>query len=55
MSKYLLKRYENGNEVTVAEGSDLSGMKSIVNNSPSLFKNGYAIYEMKLVEYGVYD
>lgn len=53
MSKYLLKRYENNREVTVAEGSDLSGMRSVVNNSPSLFKNGYAIYEMKLVEYGV--
>ena len=53
MSKYLLKRYENGNEVTVAEGTDLSGMKNIVNNSPSLFKNGYVIYEMKIVEYGV--
>ena len=53
MNKYLLKRYENNREVTVAEGSDLSSMKSIVNNSPSLFKDGYAIYEMKLVEYGV--
>ena len=51
MSKYLLKRYENGSEVTVAEGSNLAGMRDIVNNSPGLFKDGYAIYEMRLVEY----
>ena len=50
MNKYLLKRYENGSEVTVAEGNDLLGMRNIVNNSPTVFKNGYAIYEMKLVE-----
>ena len=50
MNKYLLKRYENGSEVTVAEGNDLLGMRNIVNNSPSLFKDGYTIYEMKLVE-----
>lgn len=55
MSKYLLKRYENGSEVTVAEGSNLAGMRSIVNNSPGLFKDGYVIYEMRLVEYGVED
>ena len=50
MNKYLLKRYENGSEVTVAEGNDLLGMRNIVNNSPTIFENGYAIYEMKLVE-----
>jgi len=51
MSKYLLKRYENGNEVTVAEGSNLASMRDIVNNSPGLFKDGYVIYEMRLIEY----
>ena len=50
MSKYLLKRYENGSEVTVAEGSNLTSMRDIVINSPRLFKDGYTIYEMKLVE-----
>jgi hypothetical protein len=50
MNKYLLKRYENGSEVTVAEGGNLTSMRGIVVNTPGLFKDGYAIYEMKLVE-----
>ena len=50
--KYILKRIENGNEVTTAEGDSLSGMRSVVKNSIGLFREGFVIYEMKPVEWG---
>ncbi len=52
--KYVLKRIENGREVNAAEGDSLSGMRKLVENSKEFFKEGYVIYEMKAVEYGVH-
>ena len=49
--RYLLKRIENGNEVTTAEGDSLSGMRSVVKNSTGIFDEGFVIYEMKPVEW----
>jgi hypothetical protein len=50
--RYILKRIENGNEVTTAEGDSLSGMRSVVKNSSGIFKEGFVIYEMKPIEWG---
>ena len=50
--RYLLKRIENGNEVTTAEGDSLSGMRDIVKNSTGIFDEGFVIYEMKPIEWG---
>ena len=50
--KYVLKRIENGREVTTVEGDSLPGMQEIVKSSNGLFKEGYVIYEMRPVEYG---
>ena len=47
-----MKRMENGNEVTTAEGDSLDGMRSVVKNSSGIFKEGFVIYEMKPIEWG---
>lgn len=49
--KYLLYNYENGREHLVAQGGTLESMRSIVDNSVGFFKDGYVIYEAKVVEY----
>ena len=49
--KYLVYNYENGREHLVAEASSYDGAKSIVKNSQNFFKDGYVIYEAKVVEY----
>ena len=49
--KYILMRIENGNEIMMAHGTSLEGMRSIVRNSPQMFKEGHIIYETKIVEY----
>ena len=50
--RYLLKRIENGNEVTTAEGDSLSGMRDVVKSSTGIFDEGFVIYEMKPIEWG---
>ena len=44
-------KIENGNENMIAHGTSLEGMRSIVRNSPQMFKEGYVIYETRVVEY----
>lgn len=51
--KYLLKRLENGREVTVAEGDNLAGMHEMIANSKGLIMGGYIIYEMTPISYGL--
>lgn len=50
--KYIVCNYENGSEHKVAETSSLEGARSIVENSLNFFKEGYVIYESKIIEYG---
>ena len=49
--RYILMKIENGNENMIAYGTSLEGMRSIVRNSPQMFKDGYVIYETRVVEY----
>ena len=49
--KYIVYNYENGREHMVAETSSLEGARSLVENSRDFFKDGYVIYEKKVVEY----
>jgi hypothetical protein len=49
--KYYLYNYENGREHLIAQGSTKESVRSVVENSPDFFKNGYAIYEVNVVEY----
>ncbi|MBO6254271.1 MAG: hypothetical protein J6O49_11545 [Bacteroidaceae bacterium] len=52
--KYILTRYENGREIIVTHGDcTLDSMKKTVENSPEFFKDGYVIYELNVVEYGL--
>ena len=48
--RYILTRFENGSEVIVCYGNSYEGMRKTVENSPDLFREGYAIYEMNLIE-----
>ena len=50
--KYMLARIENGNEVVICYGSSYEGMKRTVENSKDMFREGYVIYELNMVEYG---
>ena len=51
---YMLTRYENGREVITTYGDcTLESMRRTVENSPETFREGYVIYEMKPVEYGI--
>jgi hypothetical protein len=50
MDKFILTRFENGRVVQVASGNTLESMRAIADNS--LFSEGHAIYETRLVEYG---
>ena len=50
--KYYLYNYENGREHLIAQGSTKESVRSIVENSPDFFKNGYAIYEANVVVRG---
>jgi hypothetical protein len=47
MLKYILRRFENNREVTVMETDSLLSARK----QGEEFKDGYAIYETKLVEY----
>ena len=47
MLKYVLRRFENGREVTTMETDSLESARK----QGEMFKEGYAIYETKLVEY----
>ena len=47
---YMLTRFENGSEVIVCYGNSYEGMRKTVENSPGVFMEGYAIYEMNLIE-----
>lgn len=52
--KYILTRYENSREIIVTHGDcTLDSMKKTVENSPEFFKDGYVIYELNVVEYGL--
>ena len=46
MQKYILRRIENGREVTTMECDDLESARK----QGEAFNEGYAIYETKLVE-----
>ena len=47
MQKYILRRFENNREITVMECDDLISARK----QGEAFKDGYAIYETKLIEY----
>ena len=49
--KYYLYNYENGREHLVAQGLTKESVKSVVENTPEFFKDGYVIYEAKVIEY----
>ena len=49
--RYMLTRFENGVESIVCYGSTQEGMRKTVENSPDLFREGYVIYEMNVVDY----
>lgn len=49
--RYMLTRFENGGETIVCYGTSYEGMKKTVENSQDMFKEGYAIYEMNVIEY----
>lgn len=49
--KYYLYNYENGREHLIAQGLTKESVKSIVDSSPDFFKDGYVIYEAKVIEY----
>ena len=52
--KYILTRYENGREVITSHcDCTLDSIKKTVENSPEFFKDGYVIYELNVVEYGI--
>lgn len=52
--QYLVYTIENnGEERLIAECDTYDGARSIVDNSPSIFINGYRIYEKVLLE-GIY-
>ena len=55
MENYLLTRFENDRETEICRGTSLEGLRSLVENSKRFFKNGYCIYELKLVEYSPKD
>ena len=49
--RYYLYNYENGREHLVAQGFTYDSVKSIVDSSEDFFKDGYVIYEAKVIEY----
>ena len=49
--KYYLYNYENGREHLVAQGFTYDSVKGIVDSSEDFFKDGYVIYEAKVIEY----
>lgn len=52
--KYILARYDKGREIIVTSGDcTLDSMRKTVENSPEFFKDGYVIYELNVVEYGL--
>ena len=55
MENYLLTRFENDRETEICRGTSVEGLRSLVENSKGFFKNGYCIYELKLVEYSPKD
>ena len=55
MENYLLTRFENDRETEICRGTSVEGLRKLVENSQRFFKDGYCIYELKLVEYGIKD
>lgn len=49
MQKYALMRIENGTEVMTMQCDSLESARK----QGCAFKEGYAIYETKLIEYGI--
>ena len=50
MSYQLYSINKDGKEHLIVESSTYDGVKSVLNNSPLFFRNGYKIYEKNLIE-----